>query len=120
VRKFVLGRKHAVETTEMLDFLKEIVQGVPDPSAGGTIDLENAGEAEGGKKRRGHGKGKRNGAAGAEGGEAAPKRRRKKKGEVVEAAADMDTKSEPEEHPGAPMEQEELEENRTLDDTGHA
>ncbi|KZT00005.1 histone-fold-containing protein, partial [Laetiporus sulphureus 93-53] len=32
--------KHAVETVEMLDFLKEIVEGVPDPSAGGTIDLD--------------------------------------------------------------------------------
>lgn len=29
--------KHAIETTEMLDFLKELVEGVPDPSAGGTI-----------------------------------------------------------------------------------
>jgi Dr1-associated corepressor len=44
-------RKHAVETTEMLDFLKEIVQGVPDPSAGGTVELES-GEAEPPKKRR--------------------------------------------------------------------
>ncbi|KAF9650996.1 histone-fold-containing protein, partial [Thelephora ganbajun] len=32
--------KHAVETVEMLDFLKEIVEPVPDPSAGGTINLE--------------------------------------------------------------------------------
>ncbi|KAF8642667.1 hypothetical protein AX16_009444, partial [Volvariella volvacea WC 439] len=42
--------KHAVETVEMLDFLREIVQGVPDPSAGGTIDLE-AENAENKKKR---------------------------------------------------------------------
>jgi hypothetical protein len=41
--------KHAVDTTEILDFLKEIVQAVPDPSAGGTIDLEA--EAEANKKR---------------------------------------------------------------------
>ena len=32
-------RKHAVENVDMLDFLKEIVEAVPDPSAGGTIDL---------------------------------------------------------------------------------
>lgn len=35
-----MSRKHAIETTEMLDFLKEIVQAVPDPSAGGTVDLD--------------------------------------------------------------------------------
>jgi Dr1-associated corepressor len=39
-------RKHAINTDEMLDFLKEIVQNVPDPTNGGTI-------AEGsGKKQR--------------------------------------------------------------------
>ncbi|KIY63622.1 histone-fold-containing protein, partial [Cylindrobasidium torrendii FP15055 ss-10] len=27
--------KHAIETTEMLDFLKELVEAVPDPSNGG-------------------------------------------------------------------------------------
>ncbi|KAF8881619.1 histone-fold-containing protein [Infundibulicybe gibba] len=64
--------KHAVETTEMLDFLKEIVEAVPDPSAGGTIDLEME-NADAAKKKRG--KGKRAGASG----EPAPKRRRKKK-----------------------------------------
>ncbi|KAF9221122.1 histone-fold-containing protein, partial [Gyrodon lividus] len=44
--------KHAVDTTEMLDFLKEIVESVPDPSAGGTVDLE-AEAAEGPKRKRG-------------------------------------------------------------------
>jgi hypothetical protein len=68
-----LTRKHAVETTETLDFLKELVQDVPDPSAGGTIDLE-AENAEGKKKR---GKGKR-----APTDPNAPKRRRKKKGDL--------------------------------------
>ncbi|TFK38459.1 histone-fold-containing protein, partial [Crucibulum laeve] len=72
--------KHAVDTTEMLDFLKEIVEAVPDPSAGGTIDLE-AENAE--KKKRA--KGKR--AAVGPGGEAAPKRRRRKKGEAEQDAA---------------------------------
>ncbi|KAF9442118.1 histone-fold-containing protein, partial [Macrolepiota fuliginosa MF-IS2] len=74
--------KHAVDTTEMLDFLKEIVEAVPDPSAGGTIDLE-AENADGKKKR----KSKKAAAAAAGGGDAgmgdgeapAPKRRRKKK-----------------------------------------
>ncbi|EIW52784.1 histone-fold-containing protein [Trametes versicolor FP-101664 SS1] len=68
--------KHAIDTVDMLDFLKEIVEAVPDPSAGGTIDIE-AENAERGKKR---GKGKdKKGAADANGGEKpAPKRRRKK------------------------------------------
>lgn len=70
------ARKHAVETTEMLDFLKEIVESVPDPSAGGTIDLE-AEAAEGSKRKRG--KSKKNGALAASG---EPKKRRKKKADV--------------------------------------
>ena len=58
----------------MLDFLKEIVQGTPDPSAGGTIDLDT----ENGEVKKRRGKGKR-----AAAGEAKPpKRRRKKKGET--------------------------------------
>ncbi|KAG1858475.1 histone-fold-containing protein [Suillus subluteus] len=71
--------KHAIETTEMLDFLKEIVESVPDPSAGGTIDLQ-AEAAENAKRKRS--KAKKNGAAPGE----APKRRRKKK----EEEADME------------------------------
>ncbi|KIJ67196.1 hypothetical protein HYDPIDRAFT_127037 [Hydnomerulius pinastri MD-312] len=75
--------KHAVDTTEMLDFLKEIVESVPDPSAGGTIDLE-ADAAEGSKRKRG--KAKKNGAPTAPG---EPKRRRKKKVNAdAEAAGD--------------------------------
>jgi len=70
--------KHAVETVDMLDFLKEIVEGVPDPTAGGTVDLEpEAGEA--GRKRRG-GKGKKP----AEGDAPAGTRKRRKKGEAKE------------------------------------
>ncbi|KAJ7641414.1 histone-fold-containing protein [Roridomyces roridus] len=82
--------KHAVDTTEMLDFLKEIVEAVPDPSNGGTVDLE--GEAAERKKR---GKGKRAAAAAAaagngnDTGEPVVRKKRKKKGEV-EAAADGD------------------------------
>ncbi|KAI0259193.1 histone-fold-containing protein, partial [Gloeopeniophorella convolvens] len=49
--------KHAIETTEMLDFLKELVEGVPDPSAGGTVSLDAPGDGEGGgastSRRRG-------------------------------------------------------------------
>ncbi|KAG9312535.1 histone-fold-containing protein [Chiua virens] len=86
--------KHAVETTEMLDFLKEIVESVPDPSAGGTIDLE-AEAAEGSKRKRG--KAKKNGAPAASG---EPKRRRKKKVDVDEEGAGEEVvgsaKSEPE------------------------
>lgn len=62
-------RKHAVESVEILDFLKELVESVPDPSAGGTIDLEQEGADKEKKKR---GKGKR-----AEGGEGTRKRRKK-------------------------------------------
>jgi len=65
--------KHAVETTEMLDFLKEIVESVPDPSAGGTVDLEAENAEAAAKKKRGKG---RKVAGNGE----APKKRRKKKG----------------------------------------
>jgi Dr1-associated corepressor len=75
------NRKHAIETTETLDFLKEIVETVPDPSAGGTIDIESE-IAEAAKKKRG--KGKKAGATG----EQPTKKRRKKQGEAVEAEAE--------------------------------
>jgi len=48
---WVFFRKHAIENTDMLDFLREIVQAVPDPSAGGTIDLES--ERADGRRKRG-------------------------------------------------------------------
>ncbi|KAF9492378.1 hypothetical protein BDN71DRAFT_1396754 [Pleurotus eryngii] len=74
--------KHAVETTEMLDFLKELVESVPDPSNGGTIDMDaqapTNGEAPEGKKRRTKSK-----KAAAHGDAPPPKRRRKKKSEPV-------------------------------------
>ncbi|EJD00356.1 histone-fold-containing protein [Fomitiporia mediterranea MF3/22] len=53
--------KHAIERTDMLDFLKEIVVRVDDPSAGGTIDIEA--EKNEAKRRRSQG---------------APRKRRKK------------------------------------------
>lgn len=82
-------RKHAIETTEMLDFLKELVEGVPDPSAGGKIPLDQPGENEQTSSRR---KGKKAAAANAvddgdEDGNRPPptkRRRRKKKEEVRE------------------------------------
>ncbi|KAJ7280308.1 histone-fold-containing protein [Mycena rebaudengoi] len=80
--------KHAVDTTEMLDFLKEIVEAVPDPSNGGTIDLE--GENVEKKKR---GKGKR-AATGTDSKEPTIRKRKKKKGD--EEAAEVEAKSEPE------------------------
>ncbi|KAF4583920.1 hypothetical protein EYR40_002418 [Pleurotus pulmonarius] len=74
--------KHAVETTEMLDFLKELVESVPDPSNGGTIDMDTQpttnGEPPEGKKRRTKSK-----KAAADGDAPPPKRRRKKKSEPV-------------------------------------
>jgi hypothetical protein len=62
----------------MLDFLKEIVESVLDPSAGGTVGLETEGAEA--KKKRGKGK-KGVAAAGGEAGEGstAPKRKRKPK-----------------------------------------
>jgi len=88
--------KHAVETTEIFDFLKEIVESVPDPSAGGTINLE-AENAEAAAKRK-RGKGKKSGDT-----EGGGRKRRKKKGEeesgpdggdAVEAEADADEEEE--------------------------
>jgi len=66
--------KYAVDTTEILDFLKEIVEAVPDPSAGGTIDFE-AENADAAKKKRGKGKK-------VTGNGEPPKKRRKKKTEA--------------------------------------
>ena len=42
-------RKHAIERTELLDFLREITSNVPDPSAGGSAGGE---DGEGRKKKR--------------------------------------------------------------------
>ncbi|KAF9072426.1 histone-fold-containing protein, partial [Rhodocollybia butyracea] len=71
--------KHAVETTDTFDFLKEIVESVPDPSAGGTIDLEAVNAENNAAKKKRSSKGKKAAAlANNEDGGAAPKRRRKK------------------------------------------
>lgn len=50
----ILTRKQAIENTEMFDFLKDLVQGVADPTNGGTIsEMElAAAKAEGAKKPR--------------------------------------------------------------------
>jgi len=99
--------KHAVDTTETLDFLKEIVQAVPDPSAGGTIDLD-ADNQEGGKKKRSRAK-RSNTVSGAPEG-STTKKRRKKKGDVEaepEPAADNDGEEpEPDQDGDAPMRDE--------------
>ncbi|KAG5641444.1 hypothetical protein DXG03_005218 [Asterophora parasitica] len=88
--------KHAVETVETLDFLKDLVEAVPDPSAGGTIDLELENAEAAAKKKRG--KGKKAAASGD--GEPPKKRARKKKGdadvEARRAEAEAAAKSEPE------------------------
>ena len=76
-------RKHAVETVEMLDFLKELVESVPDPSAGGTVALD-ADQADAPRKRRGKGK------KTAEGGAAGAPRKRRKKGETKEEEGEED------------------------------
>jgi len=90
--------KHAVETVDMLDFLKEIVEGVPDPSAGGTIDLELEPSEKEKKKRS---KGKK-----AEGGPNPAPRKRRKKGDKEK---EEDVEQEEEEQPAAyrPKEDEE-------------
>ncbi|KAI0300687.1 hypothetical protein B0F90DRAFT_398936 [Multifurca ochricompacta] len=83
--------KHAIETTEMLDFLKELVEGVPDPSAGGTIPLNVPGDNEPASTSRR--KGKKAAAISADDGDEdgsstvpTKKRRRRKKEEIREAA----------------------------------
>ncbi|KAG2155329.1 histone-fold-containing protein [Suillus bovinus] len=88
--------KHAIETTEMLDFLKEIVESVPDPSAGGTIDLQ-AEAAENAKRKRS--KAKKNGAASGD----APKRRRKKKEDVDMEGVPEETMGEVKSEEGEPQ-----------------
>ncbi|PCH34767.1 histone-fold-containing protein [Wolfiporia cocos MD-104 SS10] len=105
--------KHAVETVDMLDFLKELVEGVPDPSAGGTIDLE-AEAAESGRKRR-SGKGKKP-AEGADGdASATPARKRRRKSEAKEGGDSQPQgrrrgrKKDKEEHEDAEMDYEEEE-----------
>ena len=97
-RLVFFGRKHAVETVDMLDFLKEIVEGVPDPSAGGTIDLE-AEQAEKDKKKRG--KGKKSEATLNLGGTSGPSRRRKRKVEKEKDGDDMEVEPEDEDGAGA-------------------
>ena len=76
----------------MLDFLKEIVSSVADPSAGGTIDLE-AEKAEG-KRRRGTNAARERERAGedgeGDGTTAPPKRRRRKAAANPEADDDYD------------------------------
>ncbi|KAE9407690.1 histone-fold-containing protein [Gymnopus androsaceus JB14] len=82
--------KHAVETTDTFDFLKEIVESVPDPSAGGTIDLDALNAENASKKKRSKGK-KAASATNGEDGAPAPKRRRKKvKSEEVADEANED------------------------------
>ncbi|TFY63271.1 hypothetical protein EVG20_g6382 [Dentipellis fragilis] len=83
--------KHAVDTTEMLDFLKEIVQNVPDPSAGGTINVDlpapDAGASTSTAKRTRKGKKAAGAEENGEDGPAPPKRRRRKKAEPAPAQA---------------------------------
>ncbi|KAA1470793.1 hypothetical protein DENSPDRAFT_775530 [Dentipellis sp. KUC8613] len=90
--------KHAVETTEMLDFLKEIVQNVPDPSAGGTINVEQpapeAGASTSTAKRTRKGKKAAGAEENGEDGPAPPKRRRRKKAEPEPAPAQAKAKAE--------------------------
>ena len=93
-------RKHAIETVDMLDFLKEIVEAVPDPSAGGTIDVE-AENAEARARKRGKGKDKdkpekekKEKAAAGENGEGKPKRRSRKKKVAQEEEEEEETRDE--------------------------
>lgn len=105
-------RKHAVETTEMLDFLREIVETVPDPSAGGTIDLEAESAENAAKKKKG--KARKAATPKEKDPNAPPRKRRKKKqdDEEAEAEADAEMKSEPEHTDGA-MDEDEDEEHDT-------
>ena len=71
--------KHAVETVETLDFLKEIVAAVPDPSAGGTVDLNAEAQEKSAAKKRSKGKKTE---LGEDGEPKAPVRKRKRKDEA--------------------------------------
>ncbi|KAH7103501.1 histone-fold-containing protein [Auriculariales sp. MPI-PUGE-AT-0066] len=51
--------KHAIERTELLDFLREITSNVPDPSQGGTVTMDEDGETKKRKPRAPKGKGKK-------------------------------------------------------------
>lgn len=87
---------------------------MPDPSAGGTIDLGNE-NTEGTKKKRG--KGKRGGASGVP----PAKRRRKKQGEIeaeAEASGDGEIRSETE-HGGDVVMQKERTRPERNGGTGH-
>lgn len=118
-------RKHAVDTTEMLDFLKEIVQTVADPSAGGTIDLS----AEGGKGRR-RGRGKKAGAGGKDGedgeggeeggeeGEGETKKKKRKSGKKKEKEKEAEVEKDREEHDEERDDQDDEDEDVNMDDTG--
>ncbi|XP_006456665.1 hypothetical protein AGABI2DRAFT_228657 [Agaricus bisporus var. bisporus H97] len=114
--------KHAVDTTETLDFLKEIVEAVPDPSAGGTIDLE-AENAEGKKKRKSKKPTAAAAAAAVESGEggtttttAAPKRRRRKKPPVEGEEVEMGKKTEVEVEPPMLLQRRDAEGDMNMDD----
>lgn len=76
----------------MLDFLKEIVEAVPDPSAGGTIDLDGTDGAGDGKKKRGRAKKSaalvNDDGDAANGGEPCPPKKRRKKKEIGEQLLD--------------------------------
>lgn len=48
---YVISRKYAVEHTEVLDFLKELVVGIPDPTNGGQINEADL-KAEKPKRKR--------------------------------------------------------------------
>jgi len=63
--------KHAINTVEMLDFLKEIVENVPDPTNGGTVP-EGGANSEKKRRRNRSGKGKSKKGAPAEEEEARP------------------------------------------------
>lgn len=86
----------------MLDFLRDIVAAVPDPSAGGTINIETAGassaDADPSKKKRRPRK-KKDGEGEGEGDadQAPQKRRRKKKEDTTTTHTDGEMEGEPEE-----------------------
>ncbi|KAJ3746023.1 histone-fold-containing protein [Lentinula detonsa] len=81
--------KHAVETIDTFDFLREIVESVPDPSAGGTIDLDALSADNASKKKRSKGKKAAAAAANGNGENVAPApKKRKKKVKSEEVAED--------------------------------
>jgi Dr1-associated corepressor len=93
-------RKHAILTVEQLDFLKDLIEHIPDPSEGGAIDLSASASGSGSKANR-------SSTAGEDGpdvadGEEAPKKRKPRAKKEPKEPKEPKTKVPKEVDPDAP------------------